>query len=504
MKLFSTSLLALFGMSCTSGIADVTASTLPVVEGEEAAGHPNILLIMTDQQSYDAISALSAINKSFCQTPNIDRLVKNGVSFTNTYCANPVSVASRFSLFTGMYGGQYGVRNNLCPAADEQAIRAMLQENGMGNVFRRGGYETVYGGKVHLPFAGESGSKFTAPTSYGFDTYLTKNEREELGHITADFIKNRKTADKPMLLVTSFLNPHDICLEGSTNLSSEIKGNKEEKTETVRMLRERAAGIDSVHFYRNLAPQLPSNFTRTSGYPDTKCLRKRFLDLPDWYWRKYRWTYAELVKMVDGYIGEVLDALDANPELKRNTVVVFTSDHGEMQGAHQTMGKSMPYDECQRVPLIFCGANIKGGGATNDTPVCNGVDLLPTLCDLAGIALPGKADGVSLASSISKTKKETATKRDYIYAESETFVSIVKGNYKYILFDGDGNREMLFLKNSGESKNIIGEHPAEAAELRSIAQSHVGKLPVTVLKKAKNAGKVTGREKNNKMKKNNK
>lgn len=504
MRLFSTSLLALFGMSCTPGVADLNASTLPVMEGEEAGGHPNILLIVTDQQSYDAVSALSAGNKSFCQTPNIDRLAKEGISFTRAYCANPVSVASRFSLFTGMYGGQYGVRNNLCPAADEQAIRAMLQENGMGNVFRRGGYETVYGGKVHLPFAGESGSKFTAPVSYGFDTYLTKDEREELGHITADFIRNRKADDKPMLLVASFLNPHDICLEGSTNLSSEIKGNKEEKTETVRMLRERAAAIDSVQFYRDLAPQLPSNFARTVGYPDTKCLRKRFLDLPDWYWRKYRWTYAELVKMVDNSIGEILDALDANPELKRNTVVVFTSDHGEMQGAHQAMGKSMPYDECQRIPFIFSGANVRSGAVTNDVPVCNGVDLLPTLCELAGIALPGSVDGVSLAPSISKTKKAAEAKRDYVYAESETFVSIVKGNYKYILFDGDGNREMLFLKDSGESKNIINEHPAEVAKLRSIAQSHVGKLPVTVLKKTKVAGKVAGREKKKKMKKNNK
>lgn len=502
MRLFSTSLLALFGMSCTPSLADVTASTLPVMEGAEAGEHPNILLIVTDQQSYNAVSALATGNKSFCQTPNIDRLVKKGISFTQTYCANPVSVASRFSLFTGMYGGQYGVRNNLCPAADEAAIREMLQVNGMGNVFRQGGYETVYGGKVHLPFAGESGSKFTAPASYGFDTYLTKDEREELGHITASFIKNRKAEDKPMLLVASFLNPHDICLEGSTNLSSEIKGNKPEKTETVRMLRERVAAIDSIHFYRNLAPQLPSNFARTLGYPDTKCLRKRFLDLPDWYWRKYRWTYAELVKMVDDSIGEILDALDANPELKRNTVVVFTSDHGEMQGAHQTMGKSMPYDECQRVPLIFSGANVRSGGMTKDIPVCNGVDLLPTLCELAGISLPGRMDGVSLAPSIGKTKRTTEAKRDYIYMESETFVSIVKGNYKYILFDGDGNREMLFLKDSGEAKNIIGEHPAEASELRSIAQSHVGKLPVTVLKKAKNAGKVTGQEKKNKMKKN--
>ena len=78
---------------------------------------------------------------------------------------------------------------------------------------------------------------------------------------------------------------------------------------------------------------------------------------------------------MDSHIGHIVDALDRNPELKKNTVIIFTSDHGEMQGAHQMVTKGVPYEECQRVPFVFCGPGIKAGTRDNSL-VCNGVDLL--------------------------------------------------------------------------------------------------------------------------------
>ena len=165
---------------------------------------PNIILIVTDQQSYNTISAHSDINKdSYFSTPNIDRLANSGISFTRTYCSNPVSVPSRFSLFTGSFGGKYGIRENQMTQAEESQVRPVLSERGMGNVFSRGGYETYYGGKVHLPFCGKEGnSKFTAPVAYGFQNYYTNDEREELGIKTAEIIdsKGNQKSEKPFLL----------------------------------------------------------------------------------------------------------------------------------------------------------------------------------------------------------------------------------------------------------------------------------------------------------------
>lgn len=499
MRDVSLSFLALAGLT---SVAPASANS----EVTDKSAKPNIVIITTDQQSYNTISALAAMNKEsgFYSTPNIDRLVKSGTAFNLTYCANPVSVPSRFSLYTGKYGGQYSIRENLCTGATGEEVRPVLVENGMGNVFVRGGYEAVYAGKVHLPFAGkDTDSKFTAPDAYGFQEYLTKDEREGLGKVSAEFIRNRKPGDKPFLYVANFLNPHDICLEGSTNISDEIQGKnkKPEIVATVKMMRERAAKIPEGKFYGELAPQLPYNFEVTDGYPDTKCSKKRFLDLPEKYWRKYRWTYAELVKLVDEHIGDVLDALDANPEVKKNTIVVFTSDHGEMQGAHRSMTKSLPFEECQRVPFIFSGCGIPKGKVVKDVAVNNGVDLLPTICELAGIDCP-KVDGVSLAKSI---KGNAKPQRDHIYVESETFVSVIKDGFKYTYFDGDGGREILvnLKKDGGEMKNIASSNPAKTAELKAIAMGYDRKIITSkAAKGTKGKGNRQGKASSKNKKKN--
>ncbi|MEG1587189.1 MAG: sulfatase-like hydrolase/transferase, partial [Bacteroidales bacterium] len=222
-------------MKLLNGLMLTSALASPLVAiAQPVAKKPNIILIMTDQQSYNAISAHADLyGGGYFSTPNIDRIAKAGVSFTRTYCTNPVSVPSRFSLFTGRYGGQYGIRNNQSAAAEESEVRTALNEHGMGNVFTRGGYDTYYGGKVHLPFAAkEGGSKFAAPIAYGFENYYTQDERDELGRKTAHIIdeKGKQKTEKPFLLVASFLNPHDICLESSTNLSSVVpdKGGKKQ------------------------------------------------------------------------------------------------------------------------------------------------------------------------------------------------------------------------------------------------------------------------------------
>ncbi|MEG1379555.1 MAG: sulfatase-like hydrolase/transferase, partial [Bacteroidales bacterium] len=421
------------GFTLTSALASSLFAT-----AQPVADKPNIILIMTDQQSYNAISAHADLYEGgYFSTPNIDRIAKSGISFTRTYCTNPVSVPSRFALFTGRYGGQYGIRENQSKGAEESHVRAALSQNGMGNVFSRGGYDTYYGGKVHLPFAGKEGaSKFGAPVAYGFENYYTQDERDELGRETARIIdeKANQKADKPFLLVASFLNPHDICLESSTNLSAIVPdkgGKKQPITDCVREMRARANAIDSVEFYKEHAPALPFNIEKTAGFPEMK--KSPYQDFPEWYWRKYRWTYGQLVSLVDSHIGHILDALDRNPQLKKNTIIVFTSDHGEMQGAHQTVTKNLPYDECQRVPFIFSGPGIPKGKRDNSL-VCNGTDLLPTLCELAHIQAPANPDGLSLAKAV--IGKAKAPQRESLYLEGDGFLNIVSGDDKYTLFDG--------------------------------------------------------------------
>lgn len=431
---------------------------------------PNIILILTDQHSYNM---LTSHPQGYASTPNIDRLVNNGASFSQAYSANPTSVPARFALFTGKYGGNYKIRENRCESANEGEVRALLDSVGMGNIFQRNGYRTYYGGKVHLPFA-KNTSKFGAPYNYGFEEYLTDDEREGLGIQCAEFIRNNES-EKPFLLVASFLNPHDICYESTTNLSKQVQLNtrKPEISATVQKMRDKADTYDSLYFYQNIVPDLPVNFAQTEGFPQ-KFSKKSFCDFPEWYWRKYRWTYAELVSLVDSHIGLILDAIDESP-MKDNTIIIFTSDHGEMQAAHHATVKNMPYEECQRIPFVITGKGIAPKSQFNEM-VCSGVDLLPTMCELAQIPIPTNGDGVSVAKLI---KGETSDlNRNYLYLEGDGFTQVIEKNrYKYTRFDLPGNPEILIdlQTDPGELVNVSEKNDfyrQKTTMLRNYLQEH--------------------------------
>lgn len=136
-----------------------------------------------------------------------------------------------------------------------------------------------------------------------------------------------------------------------------------------------------------------------------------------------------------------------------------------------------------------------------DVAVNNGVDLLPTICELAGIDCP-KVDGVSLAKSI---KGKAKPQRDHIYVESETFVSVIKDGFKYTYFDGDGGREILvnLKKDGGEMKNIASSNPAKTAELKAIAMGYDRKIITSkAAKSTKGKGNQQGKASSKNKKKN--
>lgn len=390
------------------------------------AAKPNILLIVTDQQSFNTISALRDAypnHDTYSSTPNIDRLVNSGIAFTNTYCANPVSVPSRFAMFTGLYGGKYNIRDNNSDAAVQTTVVSALNTYAMGNVFKAGGYQTYYAGKVHLPFA-KNTSKFGHPVNYGFTEYLSDDDRGIMGTTVANFIKNR-TATNPFLLVASFINPHDICLESSTNLSAtpEVDPKKPEISETINLARQSADAVSASTF-----PTLPFNQLKTNGFP-AAFTPNSFDNFPNDYWRRYRYIYSWLVSLVDSHIGEVLNALDASA-LKNNTIIVFTSDHGEMQGAHMATVKNLPFEECMRVPFVIAGPGIVQNQRDNSL-ICNGTDLIPTICELAGINKPNGLTGISLAQRAKGSS--TVSQRQYLYLEGDGFSNIIENpDYNYL------------------------------------------------------------------------
>lgn len=422
---------------------------------EVSQPQPDIILILTDQQSYNTISALG---HTLASTPNLDRLVRQGITFTNAYCANPLSVPSRYALFTGTSPAGVGVWGNADRNTDAEKIR-QAQEQSIGAVFRRAGYQTLYGGKIHLPNA-KNKSKFAGTDNYFFE-YIEKDERELLARNVGTLLRERE-ATQPMLLVLSFLNPHDICFEARTDAEVEAtlatEGKDRLKAQTIVQMRALADGADPAEY-----PPLPENFERTENLGPIQFPYKEFTTD---YWRRYRFIYGRLVELVDRQIGEVLDAVEASAN-RDNTIVVFTSDHGEMAGAHQLITKGVPYDECQHVPLIIAGRGVVQGERDHSL-VCNGWDLLPTLCGLAGIEAPSNGCGISLAGR-AFGREELAPGR-FLYLETtRSCLLIEEGKFKYTRFRNNGAEMLIDLANDPLEQNNLASDPAYADKRRELS-----------------------------------
>lgn len=432
-------------------LAVAALSTLSLLMvNNRAEAQTNILYIMTDQQNLDMIQALQLGSGKYANTPNLDRLVKSGYTFTRNYVASPLSVPSRFSLLTGQSPAQFGVESNDVDPALNDKIVPYVTQFAMGHLMRQGGFNTYYGGKVHLPFA--QGKKNRNQTEkYGFE-FIEESAREPLAQTAANFIKSYQNS-KPFFLFLSFINPHDICTESwqtvrsdernkKTRIANKREGKKEEEIiETLLPLREQYTQMGLDVFKDDKLSNLPRNLGPMSDNPVSEKIADltRNISLPEW--RRYRWVYFRLVEKVDAQIGQVLDAL-ASSKYSGNTVVIFTSDHGEMGGSHGMRGKNYQFEECQRVPLVFAGKGIIHG-RDDQTLVCNGYDLLPTLCEMAGVrsskGFPEYKDnqyqrelrlnGQSLWSQVQG--KGHTQQRDYLFLEcSKSFQIVTKEGYK--------------------------------------------------------------------------
>jgi len=462
-------------------IAGVGSCTNQVNKSPE---HPNILVITTDQQS---ASMMSCTGNRWLKTPAMDAIASQGVRFTCAYATNPVCIPSRFSLQTGHYPSEINMRDNATKIVDKAKAQSM-HANSLGNLFRGAGYETYYGGKVHLP---DTNWKIG---TWGYDV-LTYNERDSLATVCADFLLNRKKDDKPFLLFASFINPHDICYDAicwATPDNPLVKTKPAEIDEALKM----PAGVSKEEFFAKYCPPLPANHMpmigETSGVDSLVRLRTfRGIVRDKWTdedWRMHRWAYARLTELVDAQIGIVMDALKKSG-LDKNTIVVFTSDHGDLDAAHKLEHKTFFYQESINIPFIVSYPWMKHKGAVDSTHlVNNGLDLLPTLCDFAGIVPPSDLTGKSVV-PITKQEKINDWPK-HIFLETEIGFLIHTGRYKYELDDIGKNREMFvdLQSDPGETINTINDpkYKNESDSLRTLLTSNLNTKGIRIKPVQKN------------------
>lgn len=389
----------------------------------------NILYIMTDQQS---ATAMSCAGNTDLHTPNLDRLAASGTRFTDAYCSYPLCVPARTSMFTGRMPREVGVHGNSSRLDD----RAMPRP--LGRVLRDAGYDTAYAGKTHLLLPEDA----ELDDYYGWDTIAPWNDHD-VAPACIDYLQ--RDHDRPFFLVASYDDPHNIC-------------------EWARQQNLPYGPIDDVPTDR--CPNLPANFAVPPYEP--ACIRPLvrssfsvhpMTDCDPDHWRHYRHAYFRLVERVDRYIGTILDALERSPHAD-NTLIYFASDHGDGQGAHQLNQKSFLYDEQTRVPLLV---RPPGGGAAQALggPVSATLDLMPTLCDYAGVeAEPGQR-GVSLRPAIERGEadRDRAVFCDTVVYDREPGRMVRTDRYKYAMYASGRYREQLFdlTNDPGEMVNLAVE-----------------------------------------------
>ncbi|MFC1736116.1 sulfatase [Candidatus Hydrogenedentota bacterium] len=448
-------------ISTTAAGLTLGCSTLASVV-QKRQSRPNILFIMTDQQH---AGMMSCTGNKWLDTPAMDGLAASGIRFERAYACNPVCAPNRFSLQTGLMPSAIGVGNN-GEGKQGDYSEAMLQRS-LGHVFKSAGYETVYGGKLHIP------ARINNVEQLGYRK-LTGDARMGLADACAEYIKGEHT--KPFFIFASFINPHDICymaLNDHARSLGKPTGKKIAPATCEAIVDKARKSGDVDAFVKKNCPPLPENYEVPDNEPT--CITEKYLNArrfrayaranyTDTDWRIHRWAYCRLTEMVDKEIGVVIDALK-EARLEEDTLVVFTSDHGDMDSAHRLEHKSVLYEESARIPFIMTHKGAIPEGVVDDTHfVSNGMDLLPTLCDYAGVKKPEDLPGLALG-PLARGER-AANWRDYVVVESHHGRMVRTDHFKYCIYDSGEHREQLTdLKNDPGEMNNLAEDPRYKSEL---------------------------------------
>jgi choline-sulfatase len=379
---------------------------------------PNLLLVICDQLGLDAISAHGFPD---AQTPNLDRLIGRGTTFLESHSTSPVCSPARSSLMTGRMPAETGVVSNGRPIHSSRP--------NLGQWFAEHGYETVYCGKWHLPGG-------TPATDDGFRVLPSRGgygqvDDAVLSHTCEAYLRSRANAG-PLLLVASFLQPHDICYYGNHPGWRMPEGVPYEQI-------------------RDELPELPPNH---KVRPKAPAALDRIVC--DWYddeqWRYYLYLYARMVEMLDADVGRLFDAVDDSGQAE-NTLILFTADHGDGRGRHSHVAKWYPYDEAAKVPLIACSPGRVAANLRDAEHLVCGLDVIPTLCDYAGIQPPEGVPGRSLRPLL---EDKPTTWREFVSSEHHISGRMVRSErFKYVRYPDDPVEQLFDMKSDPwEMKNL--------------------------------------------------
>ena len=395
---------------------------------------------------------MSAAGNPYLRTPGMDRLTEGGIRFQRAYCASPVCGPARASLMGGRMPHDLGVNVNGDPPDPTMP--------NLGQVFQAAGYETAWAGKWHAPGAIPGFRRLATPSE------VRPRYGVEIDDLVTDaavaFLEDKDAESPPWLLCASLTNPHDICYWVMNHPV--------------------AADVES----DAPLPPLPANFAIDPAEPEFigECrLREHYgqevtytTGWDEGRWRGYLYAYYRFTEQVDGCVGRILGTLSARG-LERDTLVVLTTDHGEGCAAHHWVVKLIFWETVVNIPLVLRWPGVIPAGATDAAHLASSQDLLPTLCDYAGVSAPPGITGVSLRPAV---EHPDLPGQPFVVSELQPEPSnpamlgrmVRTTRSKYVAFSTGVRREMLFdmVADPGETRNLAleTEHAADLARHRRL------------------------------------
>ena len=358
---------------------------------------PNVLLMYTDQQRWDA---LQAAGNSEIITPNLDALAESGVRFSHAFANHPVCQPSRMSMLSGQYGESLGIAfNGIEMPQDVPCVHNMLKPYN---------YHTAQIGKLHFLNHFHRDHRDPHPT-YGFDTLIVSDEPGCYDDAFIRWVREHDPAAVDACRCSThqgfkFGPTHDIHPRKVT--TPYVFGGPDHLTHTA-FVADETRGYLRRHrhdqffcFAGFYAPHTPLNPPRRflDMYdPATLALPPRNEGenggLTDEEWRNVKAHYYALVTHLDEGVGRIMATLD-ELGLRENTLVVFTSDHGEKLGHRGQVEKVPPEDCSSRVPLLVSWPARIPAGQSYDS-IIEAVDIVPTILDCCGVQIPSYLQGRS-------------------------------------------------------------------------------------------------------------
>lgn len=422
-------------LACVCGLAAAAPSSQPQGAAPDGARRPNVVILFPDQLRWCEVGCYG---NPVIRTPNIDRLAAEGARFTQAFTNFPVCSPARSILLSGRYARSNGVVQN----QDEEALegRPTNRDTTIAEVLERAGYRTALVGKWHLrPTPSTLGfaesTRCRMRHRYYKQTYY-RNEGEP--YVCEDYSPHHETQaavrfirenrERPFFLFLAYGPPHMPV--------SEMPERYQSMYDPAQVVLRPNVWRDGKLAYNERWFKIYMWDFQYYSHADTFSGRlPEGMDLRDLTALYYGQTTA-----VDDCVGQVMEAV-ASAGLADDTILVLTSDHGDLLGSHGLFNKNRHYEEAIRVPMIVRWPR-RIRPATIDKQLAGLVDVAPTLLDLCGAAVPPSVQGTSLASVLAGS--ESTVGENAAYIETGTEDGVRTDRYTYSIERGESRAEHLF------------------------------------------------------------